>query len=360
MCSFLLLLALVLLSFASPSVAVPDVSFVLNSDFSATIRVNGLNWLRTDTTWFHANNATFSTGDGSLVLAAPPSWALGIDSLGSFNATSLSWQPAAAAAAPPSGLSFQTVYRVYSHPDSPGSVQAVVFSQVWLSGAADTSVGDSDAVASGFPTFRPRGAATSLGAMQWSDGFDSNTVFVYSGSGASLPLARGGVSGPLVLFDKRGRTTAVLSPYSSFMSASSAASKAGTVEFGLVGSMQSVPPGYTLDTIAVFGDAGITEGVLGWGDALLGRYGKRRQAYLDEFTTAYLGYCTDNGAYYYYHTEQDKDYEATLKDVAAYALQAGIPYRHMLLDSWFYYKGKGPHARAQPPPRSQPPRPAAC
>lgn len=42
---------------------------------------------------------------------------------------------------------------------------------------------------------------------------------------------------------------------------------------------------------------------------------------------------------YYYNTETGKDYEQTLKDVWAYAAQEGIPYRNILLDSWWYYKG---------------------
>ena len=49
----------------------------------------------------------------------------------------------------------------------------------------------------------------------------------------------------------------------------------------------------------------------------------------------------DNGAYYYYQTEPGQTYETTLIDVRHYADQAGIPYRYVLLDSWWYYKGTG-------------------
>ena len=324
---------LVLLSLTFTA-AIPDVVFTLNSDSSATIRVNGLTWLRTDATWFHALNTTFSTADSTLGLASTKEH-LGTDSLGRYNATTLTWTTKSS---PP--LTFLTTYRVYLHPRSPTAIQSIVFEQVWVTGATGTAAGNGDSVLSGFPTFRPRGAQTSLGALQWSGGFDTNTVFVFAGTGATLPLGRGGVSGPLVLFDKRGRTTAVLSSFSSFMSASNVASKDGlSVEFGVVGSMTSVPAGYSLETIAVFDDEGVSQGVLTWGDALLTRYGKRREAYQDDFTNQYLGYCTDNGAYYYYHTEPGKNYEQTLLDVNTFALQSGIPYRHMLLDSWWYYKG---------------------
>lgn len=52
-------------------------------------------------------------------------------------------------------------------------------------------------------------------------------------------------------------------------------------------------------------------------------------------------YCHNAGAYYYYLTEANKTYEQTLLDVYAYAQQSGIPYRGVLLDSWWYFKGVG-------------------
>jgi hypothetical protein len=48
----------------------------------------------------------------------------------------------------------------------------------------------------------------------------------------------------------------------------------------------------------------------------------------------------DHGAYYYYNfgnaTAQD-----VLLNVSAYAQAEGIPYRGVLLDSWWYWKGTG-------------------
>ena len=44
----------------------------------------------------------------------------------------------------------------------------------------------------------------------------------------------------------------------------------------------------------------------------------------------YLGYSTDNGAFYYYTTEAGKNYEDTMLDVATYAKTAGIPYQYVL------------------------------
>lgn len=43
--------------------------------------------------------------------------------------------------------------------------------------------------------------------------------------------------------------------------------------------------------------------------------------------------------FYYYHTEEQQDYETTIMDVKKYADKVGLPYRHWLMDSWWYYKG---------------------
>jgi hypothetical protein len=41
--------------------------------------------------------------------------------------------------------------------------------------------------------------------------------------------------------------------------------------------------------------------------------------------------CLDR-AYYYYNTEKNKTYEETMIDIAAYAANASLPYRWVLLD----------------------------
>lgn len=53
------------------------------------------------------------------------------------------------------------------------------------------------------------------------------------------------------------------------------------------------------------------------------------------------GYNTDHGAYYYYTTADFPNYLEALLAVNEYANDVGIPYRHILLDSWWYWKGTG-------------------
>lgn len=52
------------------------------------------------------------------------------------------------------------------------------------------------------------------------------------------------------------------------------------------------------------------------------------------------GYWTDNGAFYYYHTLEGKNYEETLIELTDYFKQSGsaIPVRHLEIDSWWYPK----------------------
>lgn len=66
------------------------------------------------------------------------------------------------------------------------------------------------------------------------------------------------------------------------------------------------------------------------------------RSFLYRFPFLYTArYDTDNGAYYYYKPEKGKTYADTLYDVHAYAMEVGIPYRHVQLDSWWYIKGAG-------------------
>lgn len=55
-------------------------------------------------------------------------------------------------------------------------------------------------------------------------------------------------------------------------------------------------------------------------------------------TINYLGYYTDNGACYYYHTEIGMDYEGTMVNVRD---QIPLLLHNLQLDSWWYYKGLG-------------------
>ena len=148
----------------------------------------------------------------------------------------------------------------------------------------------------------------------------------------------------VTLFNASG-FAATLSPLTDHLTAQPAfaGSLNNVLAFGFNGKMASVPAGYTLQSVLVAGQ-GVTDTMHAWGDLLLQTGGKQRTAPTQDFQTAYLSYWTDNGAYYYYHTEAGKNYQQTMLDVKAYVLdQAQLPVRAFQFDSWWYYRGSGPN-----------------
>ena len=122
----------------------------------------------------------------------------------------------------------------------------------------------------------------------------------------------------------------------------------------------SVPQFFALKTIVSVGDD-VRDSVKRWGGHLLDWYSKPRApaGTARDPTLQYLGFSTDNGAYYYYTTEQGKTYQEALTDVEAYSDREGIPYRYILLDSWWYFQGPSKglikwEPMPQPPPTPTP------
>ena len=69
-----------------------------------------------------------------------------------------------------------------------------------------------------------------------------------------------------------------------------------------MGTVTSIPVGYDYETIVYYG-GGVNVAMRGWGAALRRRSGKTTAARDADHSINYLGYWTDNGAYYYYMTE---------------------------------------------------------
>eukprot|EP00971_Amphidinium_carterae_P084536 1673184-Amphidinium_carterae.1 len=106
-----------------------------------------------------------------------------------------------------------------------------------------------------------------------------------------------------------------------------------------MGAVREVPEGFSVSTVISVGQ-GISSAMDSWGNLLLKEYGTRaRYDYRSDLAMQYLGYSTDNGAYYYYNTVPGADYQETMADVAKQGQQEGVPYRYILLDSWWYLQG---------------------
>ncbi len=147
-------------------------------------------------------------------------------------------------------------------------------------------------------------------------------------------------SGPIVIFDQKQQGESdiiVLSPFSRFM-ATSLTQTNNVLEYGVMGSMYSITPNYNHSLIVFYSSKGINEGVREWGQTMQKAYNRTNQHRLNDFSINYLGYYTDNGAYYYYHTEDGKNYEQTMFDVFQ---NISVPLRYLQIDSWWYFKGIG-------------------
>lgn len=154
---------------------------------------------------------------------------------------------------------------------------------------------------------------------------------------------------------------------------------------GLLGSLLSIPSDYTIESFIVITNRGLKATQRLYGETLLKKYSSKqtsKRTSLDVYfpfffaspkgsipiiniallvssrsgkpfgleetdvTAQYLGYNTDHGAYYYYNPLPGKTYGETLAAVLNYTSSINIPYKWVLLDSWWYYKGYNVSKRA--------------
>ena len=153
-------------------------------------------------------------------------------------------------------------------------------------------------------------------------------------SGPTFGLAQNGT--PWFLFDDSAHT-AVLSAASDFLVAQMHGDGKTLLASGLNPNLASLPGGFTHRTLLVIG-SGIGTTVHAWGNALTDGSGKPRPTDNADMLIKYLGYWTDNGAYYYYNYDQSKGYAGTLLALVQHYREADIPIRYLQLDSWWYQK----------------------
>jgi hypothetical protein len=255
----------------------------------------------------------------------------GADTSGAYRALALKWE------AP--GLRFETEFRVYA------DVPQVKFIHRFPDGWRAEKTSKFEDTALNFPVFAAGGAAKdthlfSYGFYIWPyPMFGKNPVVALSKWGA------GTICEPLFAFDEQGRTGA-LAPFDDFMVRLvrvidlSALGFGFGVAAGLNGELERLEPGHSSATILVFNDGGVRAAMYSLGAELMKASGKRPVGVNETPFLKYLGYWTDNGAYYYYRTEPDKNYETTLLDVNDYLKRESIPARYFQLDSWWYPKSK--------------------
>lgn len=242
------------------------------------------------------------------------------------------------------GPVLSTSFTTYSEDPS-----RVTFEQCILQDLAGTAV-DSDvdvaaeAILSSFPSFRADTAndqGQRRGFFGYNDqmvgGMEKGTRY---GEWGVDDIPGGSKAGPVVVFNEAPGTGAiVISPFSNFMDQSGVYNTTTKVlEFGLMGSISSVPTGLC-SSVAVMAGWTPTAAVKALGSSLLATYGKDgRQWDSDDATIAKVSYSTDNGAYYYYNTYPFDNAQDALETLLT-SKEHPLPIGSVLLDSWWYYKG---------------------
>lgn len=162
-------------------------------------------------------------------------------------------------------------------------------------------------------------------------------IFSYGASNFAPPnFSAQDTATPWLLFDDRARA-AIISPASHFMVSSMQGDGHGEIASGFSANLRNLPAGFTQQTLMAFGN-GINRTWDLWGRSLLSLEGVRRPSQGADVVSKYLGYWTDNGAYYYYNYDMTKGYAGTLEALVDRYRDEQIPIRYLQLDSWWYPK----------------------
>jgi hypothetical protein len=146
-------------------------------------------------------------------------------------------------------------------------------------------------------------------------------------------------STPWFLFDNDG-TLAALSPASDFIVAQQHGDGVSSIASGLQPSVAAVPAGFTHKAVLTVGQ-GIESTIYKWGHVLTALSGKHAPNDNADLMLKYLGFWTDNGAYYYYNYDFSKGYANTLLGLDdEYLKKDNIPLHYLQLDSWWYMKSR--------------------
>eukprot|EP01006_Ploeotia_vitrea_P022463 TRINITY_DN54879_c0_g1_i1.p1 TRINITY_DN54879_c0_g1~~TRINITY_DN54879_c0_g1_i1.p1 ORF type:complete len:804 (-),score=53.29 TRINITY_DN54879_c0_g1_i1:1245-3407(-) len=258
-----------------------------------------------------------------------------MDALGAYTAYDFTW-----GAAHKSQQLLETSIRKYAN------LNNVVFQQKTLAELTNmqTTTGDTRkknivTLTSAFPSFN---ASSELMFLEYSDICLTGTRVEPWGSGERFV---GGTydAGPVLFYNDSipGLPSVVWGPMENFQTAvSSARQGRDQLSFGFNGKMRSLPKGWTHSILLSFGHDP-TASLLEWGDALMKYYNTKRTPMDANPTLRSLGYATDNGAYYYYETLPNENYEQTIKTVNSALHSSALPTQMYQFDSWWYYKG--PH-----------------
>jgi hypothetical protein len=94
-----------------------------------------------------------------------------------------------------------------------------------------------------------------------------------------------------------------------------------------MGSISPVLANYNNSLIVFYSSRAVNEAKREAGQTMQQAFNRSNEHRLNDITTNYLGYYTDNGAYYYYHTETELNYEETIVSIAQ---QISLPLHYII------------------------------
>ena len=229
----------------------------------------------------------------------------------------------------------------------------IVFKQAFPNGLNNCKT-HIDGVISSFPSFNiisPKNSDIQLGYIHYGghfDGYMKPQFGRWENNITNLEWLNGGLieTSPLVIFNKDITNSIVISALTDHMAYNDNITYINNKEYkqmrwGIQGGVNIIDTGYSIEFIIVGSNGGVNGGMKEWGNKQLLYHGKLNENVWErDYTLQWLGYSTDHGTYYYYYTETGKNYQDTILDIKAYHDNVGLPTKYLLLDSWWYYKGR--------------------
>ena len=331
------------------SLCLCDVKVKINKD--ASFRIEGENdfYLESGDYMVRANNRTHSTADGSLIISHSYTIS-GSDTLGNYteNKYTLKLVNPLQPSDQYGGSAFVRQYNGF-----------LTFRQHLDVNLFDMSTGDIKKVTTAFPSVKvpietnsqfinpcdDMGGWLKLKKGSWNS---ANMTHMCGVEETPEKPTKTTEAGPFFIYDQANGTVDyagqifVVSAFSKFtVHYTEINQQANQLWFGLPGTTDEIPKdGFDIETIISYSDHGFYEGIQKWGERLRIRYGKNNNRRESDDTINYLSYWTNQGAFYYYNTEPNKNYADTMLDIYSNTRygETNAPFRSWNYDSWWYPK----------------------
>jgi len=199
----------------------------------------------------------------------------------------------------------------------------IIFELSIPEGLENTSSGEFSELITSFPSFINKSPNTKIFTFR-------NAIF--------CPPSRtiGATSAPILFYDD-DINCFVISPLDGFLNTAISIDKNKRINCGIQGAIKEIPKNFSQKFILLFGK-GINKSMERLGYILLKFHDSKRKSLYSNVVTSYLGFWTDNGAYYYYKTEKGMNYEDTIIAIKDYFEENNIPIGYFNFDSWWYLK----------------------